>query len=349
MVKLKASIIGCGRVSSKHIEGLINNYSKIDLVSVCDINTKRMDKVIKEYLNKTKNRKSNKTKNIKKYNDYIEMLDKEDIDLVAILTENGLHAKHAIECMKRGKHVLVEKPMALSIEDANEMIRIGKEKNVKIGVCLQQRFNPIIQKVKKAIEDGKFGKVFSITGRILWNRDNDYYKEASWRGTKKFDGGALMNQFIHNIDLLQWLMDSEVDSVAAEIDTFLHDIESEDLGAVLIRFKNKSIGIVEGNLCVYPRSLEETLSIFGEKGTVVIGGFLDEIKVWKFKDEMENMDYNFKVDRNYGHSLLYKDFIEAIIENREPLINGEEGKKSLKIILSAYKSQELDKKIKVRI
>lgn len=339
MSKFKFAIIGCGRISHKHIEALVNNSEEAELVAVCDIILEKMDKDIDEYYKSME--EMGLKKEVKEYVDYKEMLEKEDIDVVAICTESGYHAKHAIDCLNAGKHVLVEKPMALSSADADGMIRLAKEKDLKLGVCHQNRFNPPIQKLRRAIEEGRFGKVINGTARILWNRNNDYYKQAAWRGTKELDGGTLMNQCIHNIDLLQWMMVSEVERVHTERDTFLRDIEMEDFGAILIRFKNGSIGIVEGSACVYPKNLEETLSIFGEKGTVVIGGLaVNEIKTWQFADERDydKEDESTKVDSVYGsgHTPLYKDFIDAIKNDKEPLINGGEGRKALDIILKAY-------------
>jgi predicted dehydrogenase len=335
MSKLKFALIGCGRISYKHVEALINNKDEAELVALCDLVEEKAVERKKQY------ESSVKDSNVKVYTDYREMLEKENIDVVAIATESGYHAKHAIDCLNAGKHVLVEKPMALSSADADKMIKLAKKKNLKLGVCHQNRFNPPIQKLRRAIEEGRFGKIVNGTARILWNRNDDYYKQAPWRGTKALDGGTLMNQCIHNIDLLQWMMGSEVERVYAERGTFLRNIEMEDFGAILIRFKNGSIGIVEGSACVYPKNLEETLSIFGEKGTVVIGGLaVNEIKTWIFEDERDydKEDYSTEIDSVYGkgHTPLYKDFIDAINNDREPLISGEEGKKALEIVLKAY-------------
>lgn len=335
MSKMKFAIIGCGRISYKHIEALINNYNEAELVAVCDIVEDKAIERKKQYENNIDSSK------VKVYTDYIKMLNQEDIDVVTIATESGYHAKHALECLNRNKHVLIEKPMAMSIEDADNIINTAKAKNKKVCVSHQNRFNPPIQKLRRAIEEGRFGKIVNITARILWNRDDNYYKQASWRGTRELDGGTLMNQCIHNIDLLQWMAGSEVERIHAETDTFLRNIEMEDFGAILIRFKNKTIGIVEGSACVYPKNLEETLSVFGEKGTVVIGGLaVNEIKTWIFEDERDydKEDSNVGISSVYGigHTPLYKDFIDAINYDREPLINGEEGKKALDIILKAY-------------
>lgn len=334
-MKKKFAIIGCGRISYKHIEALINNAKESELVAVCDIVKEKANERKKQYEEAINN------SNVKVYKDYIKMLEDEEIDVVSICTESGYHAKHSIDCLNRGKHVLVEKPMALSIKDADEMIKLAKDNNLKLGVCHQNRFNPPIQKLRRAIEEGRFGKLINGTARILWTRDDNYYKQAPWRGTKELDGGTLMNQCIHNIDLLQWMMGSEVERIHCERGTFLRNIEMEDFGAILIRFKNGSIGIVEGSACVYPKNLEETLSIFGEKGTVVIGGLaVNEIKTWQFADERDydKEDIDSEVDNIYGkgHTPLYKDFIDAINKDKEPLISGEEGKKAMEIILRAY-------------
>jgi len=341
MKKLSFAIIGCGRISHKHIEALANNFTEADLVSVCDIVPEKMDKDVEEYYDFMKQRGINLDKKINKYTDYKEMLKREDIDAVSICTESGHHAVHALYCLNAGKHVLVEKPMALSLNDADKMIKLSREKNLKLGICHQNRFNSPIQKLRRAVEEGRFGRIINGTARILWNRNDDYYKQAPWRGTKALDGGTLMNQCIHNIDLLQWMMGSEVERVHCERGTFLRNIEMEDFGAILIRFKNGSIGIVEGSACVYPKNLEETLSIFGEKGTVVIGGLaVNKIKTWQFADERDydKEDENTEIDSVYGrgHTPLYKNFIDAVNESNEPLINGEEGRKALEIVLRAY-------------
>ena len=327
MSKLKFAILGCGRISTKHVEALINNKDEAELVAVYDI--------IEELAVDKKNQYESVIEgaNVKVYTDYNELLNDKDIDVVTIATISGYHAKHAIDCLNHDKHVLIEKPMALTLEDADKIIKLGKEKSKKVCVSHQNRFIPAIQNLKRAIDEGRFGKLIHGTARILWARDDNYYKQAPWRGTKELDGGTLMNQCIHNIDLLQWMLGGEVERLYAETDTFIRNIETEDFGALLIRFKNGAVGIVEGSVCVYPQNLEESLSIFGEKGTVVIKN--GKIETWKFKDEK---DYNYVEKELFkqGHSALYKNFIDAINLNKEPLVNGEEGKKALEIILKAY-------------
>jgi UDP-N-acetyl-2-amino-2-deoxyglucuronate dehydrogenase len=326
--KLKFGIIGCGRISGKHVDAIINNKDKAELVAVYDI--------VEELAVDRKNQyeSSIKGSNVKVYTDYDEFLNDENIDVVTIASISGYHAKHAIASLNHNKHVLIEKPMALSIEDADKIIKIGKKNNKKICVSHQNRFRPAIQKLRRAIDEGRFGRLIHGSARTLWSRDDEYYRQASWRGTKALDGGTLMNQCIHNIDLLQWIMGGEVQRISSEIDTFIRNIETEDFGAILIRFKNGSIGIVEGSVCLYPRNLEETLSIFGEKGTVVIKN--GKIDTWRFQDE-RNYDIIQYDETKPSHTPLYKDYIDAIINDREPLVNGEEGKKAVEIILRALK------------
>lgn len=330
------AIIGCGRISKNHVDALVNNLDNCKLIAVCDIAEERAVERKKQYDNSVKNT------SLRVYTDYINMLKNESIDAVSICTESGYHARIAIDCLNAGKHILIEKPMTMSIEDADKINNLAKERGLKVGVCHQNRFNPPIQKLRRAIEEKRFGKLINVTARILWTRDQNYYNQAPWRGTKELDGGTLMNQCIHNIDLLQWMVESEVERVHCERGTFLRNIEMEDFGAILIRFKNGAIGLVEGSACVYPKNLEETLSVFGEKGTVVIGGLaVNKIQTWQFEDERDydKEDESLEVDNVYGkgHTPLYKDFIEAIFYNKEPYISGNEGKRALSIILNAYK------------
>ena len=342
MKKMKFAIIGCGRISYKHVEAIVENKETSELVAACDV---KLDLAIakkNEYIEKLNEGKVN----VSVYENYKEMLDKEDIDVVTIATESGYHAEIAIYCMNKGKHVIVEKPMAMSIDDANEMIEVAKKNNVKLSVAHQNRFNKPIQKLREAVEDKKLGRIMNGTARILWRRDDNYYKQAPWRGTYELDGGTLMNQCIHNIDLLQWMIGSEVERVYAETDTYRNPIEAEDFGAIVVRFKNGAIGIIEGSAVVYPKNLEETLSIFGTEGTVVIGGLaVNELETWRFEGENEEevkKDLQVEIDSVYGkgHTPLFKDVVEAIKEDRKPYVSGEDAIVPLSIILAAYKSKK---------
>ncbi|MFA5576921.1 MAG: Gfo/Idh/MocA family oxidoreductase [Tissierellaceae bacterium] len=327
MQKLKFGIIGCGRISTRHIDAIINNKDDAELVAVYD--------VVEDLSVDKKNYYEERIKdgNVIVYKNYEDFLKDENIDIVAIASISGYHAQHALDSLNNNKHVLIEKPIALSIEDTDRIIELAKEKNKKVGVAHVNRFMPPIQKLRRALEEGRFGKLIHGSARTLWARDDNYYKVAPWRGTKEFDGGVLMNQCLHNIDLLQWMLGPNIERQASELDTFIRDIETEDFGVILMRFKDGPIGIAEGSVCVYPKNLEESLSILGEKGTVVIKN--RKIDTWIFEDER---DYDFieEKEEDIGHTALYKDYIKAIREDREPYVNGEEGKRVVELILKAY-------------
>lgn len=339
------AIIGCGRISYKHVKAAIDNSDRIHLVAVCDLIEENANLQVKKYKEESR---GNLVPEV--FTDYKEMLKAhKNIDIVSICTESGFHAEIAVFCMKKGMHVLVEKPMALSTKDADEMIRIADQYHVKLCVSHQNRFNPPIQRLRQAVEGGRFGRIISGNARILWNRGPSYYSQAPWRGTYAFDGGCLMNQCIHNIDLLQWMLGSEFEWINGVVDNFSHPyIEGEDYGSIQIKFKNGAIGNVEGTICVYPSNLEETLTIIGEKGIASIGGIaLNKIETWRFEDGLDREDEimnecNLDVDSVYGngHTPLYKDFIDSLDNNTEPFINGETGKKAVEIILAAYKSSK---------
>ena len=342
---MKYALIGCGRISPNHVVAAKNNG--LDIVALCDLDLKNTeDKILKFELDK----------DTPQYLDYKKMLKEKRPDLVAIATESGEHAKIALDCIDAGCHVIIEKPIALSIEDADAIINKAKEKGVKVCACHQNRFNKAIKKIRDAIDKKRFGKLLYGTAHIRWARDHEYYDRASWRGTWAQDGGALMNQCIHDIDLLRWMMGDDIIEVVGMTDRLKHDyIEAEDLGIALVRFANGSYGIIEGTTNVYPKNLEETLYIFGEKGTVKAGGeAVNIIEEWNFSDYMEDPE---EVKREYhelppnvygfGHTKLYADVIDAINNDREPYVNGEAGKRALELVLAIYKSQATGETVKL--
>ncbi len=333
---MRYALIGCGRISPNHIAAAKAN--QLDIVGICDLDVENMkDKELKFELDDT----------VHQYTDYIEMLQKEKPELVAIATESGKHAQVALNCMDYGCNLIIEKPIALSIEDADKIVEKAKELNLKVCACHQNRFNKSIQKIRQAVEKKRFGKMFYGTAHIRWCRDREYYDRAGWRGTWEQDGGALMNQCIHNIDLLRWMLGDEVEEVVGMTDRLHHDyIEAEDLGIALIKFKNGSYGIVEGTTNIYPKNLEETLYLFGEKGTVKAGGqSVNVIEEWRFSDMLDDPE---EVKRQfhenppnvygYGHTPLYADVIDAIKNGRKPYVDAEAGKRALELVLAIYQS-----------
>jgi len=345
---MKYALIGCGRISPNHIVAANNNG--LDIVAICDIDSEVMEDKV---------RKFKLSDSVKKYNDYKQMLLEMKPELVAIATESGKHAQIAIDCMEiGGSNIIIEKPIALSLSDADRIIEIADKLGLKVCACHQNRFNKSIMKIREAVEMGRFGKLFHGTAHIRWARDYEYYSRAKWRGTWEQDGGALMNQCIHNIDLLRWMMGDDIESVAGMTDRLKHDyIEAEDLGIAIIKFKNGGYGIVEGTTNVYPKNLEETLYLFGEKGTIKAGGTsVNVIEEWNFSDMLDDPEEIKKLFHEnppnvygYGHTPLYADVIDAIKNNRQPYVDGRAGRRALELVLAIYKSAYSGEIIKLPI
>lgn len=337
MKKLNFGIIGCGRIAYKHAEAIKKN-EKANLLCVCDITEERAVKYKNKY-------------DIEFHCiDYHEMLEQPGLDVVNICTPSGTHAEIGIAAAKAGKHVIVEKPMALSLNDANDMIQACDENGIKLAVCFQNRFNPPVQKLRHALEVGRFGKLTHASAVVRWFRPQDYYDQAPWRGTWAMDGGCLMNQSIHNIDLLQWMM-GPVESIFGYTATNLRKIEAEDVGVAVLKFKNGALGVIEASTTIFPENLEETLAIFGEKGTVVLGGIaVNKIETWKFADfyeencDLEEHQQDIPNVYGFGHNALIEDFIQAVVDDSKPYIDGREGIKALRIVLGVYQSMKSGKK-----
>lgn len=351
-MKYKTALIGCGRISFKHIEGFLDNREHLVLDAVCDLVLDRAREKANEYV------KHIPDAYVRCFGDYRQMLREMKPDIVTIATESGKHLAIAIDCLNAGCHVICEKPMALSTLDADAMILAAKKAEKKFAVCFQNRFNAPVQRLREAVEAGRFGEILHGAIQIRWNRNENYYQEAPWRGTWAMDGGTLMNQCTHGIDLLQWMMHDDAVRVQAQTRRFSRPIEAEDFGAAIVEFRNGGIGIIEGSATIFPSNINETLSIFGERGSVVIGGLaVNRIETWRFADADKRGDTEEKVINHnikdpptvygFGHSALFKDFVESITKNREPLVSGEKGRKALEIILAIYKSQKTGKAVEL--
>jgi len=333
---LRYALIGCGRISPNHLAAAEENG--LEIVAICDLLPEMME---------DKSQKIRLPKAVKRYQDYREMLATERPELVAIATESGNHAAIALDCMDYGCNLIIEKPIALSLRDADEIIQKAKATGVTVSACHQNRFNKAVQKLRQAVEGGRFGRLLHGAAHIRWSRGEDYYKQAPWRGTWAQDGGALMNQCIHNIDLLRWMMGDEVVEVVGMTDNLNHPyIEAEDVGMAVIRFGNGSYGLLEGTTNVYPNNLEETLYLFGKKGTAKLGGkSVNVVEKWMFadgQDEESEIIQQYSEDPptiyGYGHGPLYKDVIESIQQGRDPYVTAEDGKRALELVLAIYEA-----------
>ena len=342
---MKIALIGCGRISFKHIEAFVFMKGRVQFVAACDPILERAEEKRLEY------KKSLPNADVKIFADYKEMLKECKPDVVTIATESGKHKDIAVHCLKNGAHVICEKPMALSTSNAQTMIDTAKQNNKKLAVCFQNRFNAPVVKTREALEKGRFGKMLHGMIQVRWNRNEAYYAQAPWRGTWEQDGGTLMNQCTHGIDLLQWMMGEDAVRVQAQTRRFMRPIEAEDFGCAIVEFASGAVGIIEGTADVYPKNLNETLSLFGTDGSVVIGGLaVNKMETWRFADAEKLGDTEERVLNpnekdpptvyGFGHTALFNDFIDAIEQGREPLVSGEKGKKALEIILAIYKSQK---------
>lgn len=344
---MKYALIGCGRIAVNHIKAAVNN--ELEFVAACDIDLEKID----ELFDKTEYEDRG---NVMRYNSYKKMLDElPELELIAIATSSGVHAEIALYCISHGINVIIEKPMAMNMKDAEEIIRLSKEKQVVVSVCHQNRFNIAVQKMRNALEAGRFGKLSHGSIHVRWNRNKGYYDQASWRGTWAEDGGCLMNQCIHGIDLLRWMMGDEVDTVYGVIRQQEHSyLEAEDVGMAVLQFKSGAIATIEGTTNVFPRNLEETLYLFGEKGTVKLGGkSTNNIDVWDFADETEDDQNNKGLEEatsnvyGNGHTSLYADVIDAITNHRGAYIDAVAGRNALEIVLAIYKSMKTGQAVRL--
>lgn len=340
------ALIGCGRIATNHIKAVLNN--KLNLLAVCDVKPEAMEALLGKY-------GLEQDDTIHHYTDYKEMVEIEKPALVGIATESGNHAEIALYCIERGIHVIIEKPMAMSMNDADKIVEAAEKYNVKVCACHQNRFNNAIQATRKALEEGRFGRLSHGSIHVRWNRNKEYYDQASWRGTWAQDGGCMMNQCIHGVDLLRWMMGDEVVEVYAQTaQQFHHYLECEDIGMAVVKFKNGAIGTIEGTTNVYPKNLEETLYLFGKTGTVKIGGTsTNNIDVWDFADQRpEDVDLKGLQEATSnvygnGHTAVYADMVDAITKDRSPYIDANAGRRALEMILAMYQSAATGQPVKL--
>lgn len=345
--RLGVALIGCGRVAPNHVSALADHHRDLRLISTCDINQDKAEALRHRYLQKLSQSATDVTPEpIGVVQDYRRLLDNPSIDIVAIATDSGSHARIALDALEAGKHVLVEKPMALDTRDARRMKAVAEARNLRLGLCHQNRFNPPVQLLRRRLEAGEMGRLLYGTINVRWSRDDSYYRADDWRGTYAQDGGCLMNQSIHGIDLLLWML-GDAERVYAETDTFLRSIEAEDTALAVVRFRDGAMGIIEGTTCIYPTNLEETLNIFGSTGTCCLGGVavnkVEKLVTAQSNSCTETDGASQKVDSVYGkgHSPLYKDFADAVRTGGKPYVDAEAGFRAVEMILAIYKSAAL--------
>jgi UDP-N-acetyl-2-amino-2-deoxyglucuronate dehydrogenase len=340
---LNFALVGCGRIAKRHAELLgEQQISGARLAAVCDVLPERARAIGERF-------------GVPWFEDMHSMMRSASIDVVVVLTESGRHAEHVIALAPYGRHIAVEKPMALTLADADQMIRTCDAHGVKLFVVKQNRFNVPIVKTRAALEAGRFGRIVMGTVRVRWCRPQSYYDQDPWRGTWALDGGVLTNQASHHVDMLEWML-GDVESVFAMSRTALVDIEAEDTAVVVLRFASGALGVIEATTATRPRDIEGSLSILGEGGTVVVGGFaMNKMEVWNFVDRqpgddevMQKYSVNPPNVYGFGHQAYYEHVVDCIRGDRQHLVDGLEGRKSLELISAIYESVELRREVPLR-
>ncbi len=334
---IKIAIVGCGRISKNHFDA-IRESGNFELVAVCDTIEERAVKAGKEH-------------GVTRFTDLKTMLDNTEMDILSICTPSGLHPAHGIMAAEHGVHVLTEKPMATRLNEADALIQACDKNNVHLFVVKQNRLNTTMQLLRSAIDKGRFGKIYQAAVNVFWTRPQDYYDQAKWRGTWEFDGGAFMNQASHYVDALEWLI-GEPESVMAMTSTMARKIESEDMGAAIVKFRNGVIGTINVSMLTYPKNFEGSITILGEKGTVKIGGVaINKIEKWDFEDyddddkTVTTSDYTPPNVYGFGHLGYYKNVAKVLSGDGKPDTDGRSGRKSLELILGIYRSSQTGKRV----
>ena len=330
--RIRLALVGCGRISKTHFDAIRDN-ADFELVAVSDVEPARAERAGAE-------------QGVPAFSSYERMLAEVAADAVVICTPSGLHPRHGIMAARAGLHVISEKPMATRLADADELVRACDDAGVQLFVVKQNRLNPSVQLLRRAIEKGRFGRIYMANTTVRWSRPQDYYDQAPWRGTWEFDGGAFMNQASHYVDMLQWLI-GPVESVMAKTATLARRIEAEDSGAAILRFRSGAIGVIEVTMLTWPRNLEGSVTVLGERGTVKIGGTaMNRIETWDFAeyDDDDREIEALKVAPNpqsiygAGHRPYYENVARALRGEASPGTDGRDGRKSLELILGIYES-----------
>lgn len=336
--KVRFALVGCGRIAQNHFAAMAKHAERCEVVDVCDINPAALAGAVER----------TGARGHRKLSD---LLAQTSADCVILTTPSGLHPAQAIEVAEAGKHVMTEKPMATRWQDGLRMVEACDKAGVRLFVVKQNRRNATLQLLKRAVEQKRFGKIYSVAVNVFWTRPQDYYDSAKWRGTWEFDGGAFMNQASHYIDLLDWLI-GPVESVMAYTGTLARDIEVEDSGVAALRWRSGAMGTLNVTMLTYPKNLEGSITILGEKGTVRVGGVaVNEIQHWEFEDkrpedeDIKQASYATTSVYGFGHPLYYDNVINTLFGEAEAETDGREGLKSLELLIAMYLSARDGKRI----
>lgn len=335
----KVAIVGCGRISRNHFEAL-GKVDGLTLTGVCDIVPERA-------------RAAAEQEGVPAFSSFEEMLQRVECHVVSICTPSGLHAAQGALAARAAKHVITEKPMAISLGQADELVKACDDAGVFLFVVKQNRLNPPIQLLRRAVDKGRFGRIFIANTTVRWQRPQDYYDAAPWRGTWEFDGGAIMNQASHYVDLIQWLV-GPVESVMAKTATQARRIEAEDSGVAILKFRSGALGVIEVNVLTYPRNLEGSITILGEKGSVKIGGTaVNRVEHWQFADYddddklVDSANTNPPTVYGFGHEGYYRNVLSVLRGEAQPQTDGRAGRKSLELILGIYESAKIGREVPI--
>jgi UDP-N-acetyl-2-amino-2-deoxyglucuronate dehydrogenase len=336
--KIRFAIVGCGRIALNHLRALELHAEQAELVAVCDIDPIAL---------KTAAERTGAAA----YSNLDDMLEKTDADIVVLTTPSGLHAEQTIKIAASGKHVMTEKPMATRWQDGLSMVKACDDANVRLFVVKQNRRNATLQLLKEAVEAKRFGRIYMVNINVFWTRPQEYYDSAAWRGTWEFDGGALMNQASHYVDLLDWLI-GPIESLQAYTGTLARNIEVEDSAVVSVKWRSGAMGSMNVTMLAYPRNFEGSITILGEKGTVRLGGVaVNEIQHWEFDaphesdDRVKEASYETTSVYGFGHPLYFENVIMVLKGQAEPETDGREGLKSLEVLIAAYLSSRDGKRV----
>jgi len=336
--KIRFALAGCGRISANHFGAIAKHAERAELVDVCDTDRAALDKAVKQT-------------GARGHDSLTKMLAATNADIVVLSTPSGLHPEQAIECANAGFHVMTEKPMATRWQDGLRMVKACDEKPVRLFVVKQNRRNATLQLLKRAVDKKRFGRTYMVNINVFWSRPQEYYDSAAWRGTWEFDGGAFMNQASHYVDLLDWLI-GPIESIQAYTATLARAIEVEDTGVMSIRWRSGALGSMNVTMLAYPKNLEGSITILGEKGTVRVGGVaVNEIQHWEFAepdpddDRIKDASYQTTSVYGFGHPMYYDNVINVLRGEAEPETDGREGLKSLETLIATYLSARDGKRI----